>query len=189
MKYVIRGGGTEIWLGGLAWEATKQPIICAKRPHARVKNWGAPSLPGSAALVCHGFPDCARSSSFYLLRFCTQRNAQTISSRNNSLVGLTCNIIMHLSVICPTSNSRGLMGNRWELTYPNGTSPQTWSTNPVMHMQCVIGRYAHHMGICRIHNVQQENACHSNGVGQSRLSTNLTGRFGRQIPLLSPTSA
>ena len=134
----------------------KQPIIHAKHPHVRVKNWGAPSLPGSAGLVCHGFPDCARSSSFYLLRFCTQRNAQTISSRNNSMVRLTCNIIMHLSVICPTSNTRGLMGNRWELTYPNGTSPQTWSTNLVMHMQCVIGRDAHHMGICGIHNVQQK---------------------------------
>ena len=45
VKYVIRGGGTEIWLGGLVWEATKQPIIRAKRPHARVKNWGPLASP------------------------------------------------------------------------------------------------------------------------------------------------
>jgi len=37
-----RGGRTEIWLGrrGLAWEATKQPIIHVKRLRAKVKNRG-----------------------------------------------------------------------------------------------------------------------------------------------------
>jgi len=37
----VSGGRTEIRSGGLAWEAAKQPIIRAKRPHAKVKNWGA----------------------------------------------------------------------------------------------------------------------------------------------------
>ena len=41
---ITSGGGTEIRLGGggrgLAWEAAKQPIIHAKRLHAKVKNWG-----------------------------------------------------------------------------------------------------------------------------------------------------
>ena len=46
--FMPRGGGTKIWLGGLVREATKHPIIHAKRLRVKVKNWGAP---GSTALV------------------------------------------------------------------------------------------------------------------------------------------
>ena len=46
----VRGGGTEIWLGGLAGETAKQPIIRAKRLRAMVKNWRGAKAPGSAAL-------------------------------------------------------------------------------------------------------------------------------------------
>ena len=42
--------------GGLAWEATKQPVIRTKHLRVKVKNWGplappTPSPPGSTALV------------------------------------------------------------------------------------------------------------------------------------------
>ena len=37
---IYRGGGTEMWLGGLVREGSKQPTICTKCPRAKVKNWG-----------------------------------------------------------------------------------------------------------------------------------------------------
>ena len=38
--YTRLWGGRTIWLGGLPWEAAKQPIIRVKCPRAKVKNWG-----------------------------------------------------------------------------------------------------------------------------------------------------